>query len=90
MLVATPDGTLALADGTPATNVLGAVFPDAVPKGESDAFGSDVAKGLGWPSIGQLTGPNWVLWSIGHQTLLDLRAALGGRLSKALAPMTGE
>ena len=90
MLVAKPDGTLTLSNGTPATNVLGAFFPGTVPKAERDAFGGDVAKGLGWSSIGQLTGPNWVLWSIEHQTLLDLRAAIGGRLSKAFAPTAGE
>jgi hypothetical protein len=66
------------------------VFPSAVPKAERDAFGGDVAEGLGWPSMGQLTGPNWVLWSMEPRALLNLRDAIGGRLSKAFAPKTTE
>lgn len=88
VLVAVRDGTLTLADGTPATNVLCAVFPSAVPEAERDAFGGDMAKATGWPFMWQLTGPNWVLWDIEPQALLKLRDALGGRLSKAFAPTT--
>lgn len=90
VLVAVPDGTVTLADGTPATNVLCAVFPSEVPTAECDAFGGDLAKGLGWPFMGQLTGPNWVLWSIEPQALRDLHDAIGGRLSKAPAPTATE
>jgi hypothetical protein len=88
--VAVPDGTVTLADGTPATNVLCAVFPSAVPTAERDAFGGNQARAEGWPSMGQLTGPNWVLWSMEPQALLDLRDAIGGRLSEAPAPAATE
>lgn len=89
VLVAMPGGTLALKDGTLATNVVCAVFPDAVPETERDQYGGWLAQGLGWPSMPQLTGPNWVLWCVDRRALLDLRGAIGGQFTQATAPSAG-
>jgi hypothetical protein len=89
VLVAMPGGTLTLKDGTPATNVICAAFPGAVPEAERDEYGGWLAQGLGWPSMPQLTGPNWVLWCVDRQALHELRGAVGGQLSQAAATSAG-
>jgi len=84
-LVASPDGTLALTDGTPATNVVAAVFPDEQSLARGLRFGGRMAAGLGWPSVLQLRGPGWLIWGIEAGTMRAVRAAIGGRLSRVPA-----
>jgi len=55
-LVENADGTLALKDGTPATNVIAAVYPDKDALSKGMRFGPHMAAALGWPSIWQLKG----------------------------------
>ncbi len=81
-LVATPDGTLTLEDGAPATNVLGARFPGTVPAAECDRFYSWLAGGDGETAYWRLQGPNWVLWDLGPDALQQVRLAIGGDLAK--------
>ena len=84
VLVATPGGGFALKDGTPAANVLCALFPGRAPRAECDAFAGWFYGGAGWHTVVQLVGPNWVLWGIppDRRTFLAIRSAIGGQLSQ--------
>jgi hypothetical protein len=81
-LVAVPGGTLTLEGGAPATNVLGARFPAAVPAAEAAPFYSWYADGLGWKSYWRLQGPNWILWDAQPEALQAVRLAIGGELAQ--------
>jgi hypothetical protein len=81
-LAASGDGTLSFADGKPATNVIAGVFPDATARDLGVVFGGHLAWALGWPSIWQLRGPNWILWSIDRDALQAIRQSVGGKLSR--------
>ncbi len=88
-MVASPgsQSMLYLADGSPATAVVAAVFPDAASKRLGTLFGQHIAKLLGWPSVWQLQGANWLVWSTEWDSLQAMRAAIGGRLART-APLT--
>ena len=85
-LVAVDGGTLTLGDGTPATNVVSAVFPDAGGVVDGRAYGAHMTQALGYPSIWQLEGPNWLIWSVERDALHSLQAAIGGALSATAQP----
>jgi hypothetical protein len=81
-LVATPGGMVTLRSGEPASNVLGASFPDAVPARECDHFYSWLVGSDGWTSYWRLQGPNWILWDLRPDALREVRLAIGGELAQ--------
>lgn len=72
---------LYLSDGSPASSMVMAVFPDAAARRLGASFGPHMASALGWPSIWQLQGPNWLIWSVDEQALRSVQGAIGGELS---------
>jgi hypothetical protein len=76
---------LYLSDGSPATSMVMAVFPDAAARKSGSAFGQHMAGSLGWPSIWQLQGPNWLLWGVDEQDLRGIQGAIGGALGRTPA-----
>lgn len=73
---------LYLDDGTPATSVVAAVFPDAASRRLGVPFGQHMADALGWPSVWQLQGPNWLIWSTDAESLRGIQGAIGGALGR--------
>ena len=86
-MVAIPDDRymLYLDDGTPATSVVAAVFPDAASRRLGVLFGQHMADALGWPSIWQLQGPNWLIWNVDKDALRGIQGAIGGTLGRTPA-----
>ena len=76
---------LYLSDGSPGTSMIMAVFPDAGARKLGSSYGEDMASSLGWPSIWQLQGPNWLLWGVDQQDLTGIQGAIGGVLGRTHA-----
>ena len=83
-MVAIPEDRymLYLDDGTPACPVITAVFPDAASRQLGTPYGQHMASALGYPSIWQLQGPNWLIWVVDEDTLRAIQGAIGGSLSR--------
>jgi hypothetical protein len=73
---------LALSNGAWAALLTMAVFPDGTARKLGAAYGQHIASALGWPSIWQLQGPNWLVWGVDEQDLRGIQGAIGGTLGR--------